>query len=136
MSFGAQSYASGKVASYPQVRAVSLMALPTRLVADAAFGEYDRNEMLYAQELIERIPDQSITVFDKGFFSASLLLGLTLNGDQRHFLIPAKANAKWEVLSGNPDDALVQMKVSPQARAKHPDFPEFWTARARACCSA
>ena len=130
MSFGAQSYASGKVASYPQVRAVSLMALPTRLVADAAFGEYDRNEMLYAQELIERIPDQSITVFDKGFFSASLLLGLTLNGDQRHFLIPAKANAKWEVLSGNPDDALVQMKVSPQARAKHPDFPEFWTARA------
>ena len=75
MSFGAQSYASGKVASYPQVRAVSLMALPTRLVADAAFGEYDRNEMLYAQELIERIPDQSITVFDKGFFSASLLLG-------------------------------------------------------------
>jgi len=130
LTFGAQGYASGKVSSYPQVRAVTLMALPTRLIADAAFGEYDKNEMRYAQELIERIPEQSITVFDKGFFSASLLLGLTLNGDQRHYLIPAKANAKWEVVSGCPDDAVVQMKVSPQARAKHPDFPEFWTARA------
>jgi hypothetical protein len=129
-TFGAQGYASGKVSSYPQVRAVTLMALPTRLIADAAFGEYDKNEMRYAQELVDRIPDQSITVFDKGFFSASLLLGLTLHGDQRHYLIPAKANAKWEVVSGSPDDAVVKMKVSPQARAKHPDFPEFWTARA------
>jgi len=129
-TYGAQGYASGKVSSYPQVRTVTLMALPTRLIADAAFGEYDKNEMRYAQELIDRIPEQSITVFDKGFFSASLLLGLTLNGDQRHYLIPAKANAKWEVVSGGPDDAVVQMKVSPQARAKHPDFPEFWTARA------
>jgi hypothetical protein len=129
-TFGAQGYASGKVSSYPQVRAVTLTALPTRLIADAAFGEYDKNEMRYAQELMERIPEQSLTVFDKGFFSASLLLGLTLNGEQRHFLIPAKANAKWEILSGSPDDALVQMRVSPQARAKNPDFPAFWTARA------
>jgi hypothetical protein len=129
-TFGAQGYASGKVSSYPQVRAVTLTALPTRLIADAAFGEYDKNEMRYAQELIERIPEQSITVFDKGFFSASLLLGLSLKGNQRHFLIPAKANAKWEVLSGSPEDSLVQMKVSPQARSKNPDFPEFWTARA------
>jgi hypothetical protein len=129
-TFGAQGYASGKVSSYPQVRGVSLTALPTRLVADVAFGEYDTNEMRYATELIGRIPDHSITVFDKGFFSASILLGLSLNGDQRHFLIPAKANAKWKVLSGNPGDAIVQMKVSVQARAKHPELPETWTARA------
>jgi hypothetical protein len=129
-TFGAQGYASGKVSSYPQVRAVTLMALPTRLLADAAFGEYDKNEMRYAQELIERIPEQSITVFDKGFFSASLLLGLTLNGDQRHYLIPARANAKWVVVSGTVDDAVVQMKVSRQARAKHPEFPQVWTTRA------
>jgi hypothetical protein len=32
--FGAQGYASGKVASYPQVRAVTLTAIPTHLVAD------------------------------------------------------------------------------------------------------
>lgn len=32
--FGAQSYARGKVASYSQVRAVSLTAIPTRLIDD------------------------------------------------------------------------------------------------------
>jgi hypothetical protein len=128
--FGAQGYASGKVASYPQVRGVSLTALPTRLVADMAFGEYDTNEMRYAEELVPRIPNHSITVFDKGFFSAAILLGLTLHGEQRHFLIPSKAHTKWEVLSGTPDDAIVQMKVSPQARAKHPELPGTWQARA------
>ena len=33
-NFGAQAYASGKVASCPQVRAVSVTAIPTHLVAD------------------------------------------------------------------------------------------------------
>jgi hypothetical protein len=129
-TFGAQNYATGKTASYPQVRGVSLMALPTRLVADIAFGEYDINEMRYAAEIIERIPDQSLTIFDKGFFSASLLYWLTLNGRERHFLIPAKANAKWTVISGEVDDAIVEMKVSPQARSKTPGLPEVWVMRA------
>ncbi|MBY4722407.1 IS4 family transposase, partial [Burkholderia contaminans] len=65
--FGAQGYASGKVASYPQVRAVTLSSLPTHLVANIAFGRYDTNEMLYAKQLLEQIPDHSLTVFDKGF---------------------------------------------------------------------
>lgn len=129
-AFGAQGYASGKTASYPQVRGVTLAALPTRLVADAAFGEYDINEMRYAAELVPRIPDNSLTVFDKGFFSAAILLGLRMSGEQRHFLIPARGNAKWEILSGTNDDAIVQMQVSKQARAKHPELPETWEARA------
>lgn len=134
--FGAQVYPSGKVASYPQVRAVTLTAIPTHLVADMVFGEYDRNEMRYAKTLIERIPDHSLTVFDKGFFSAQLLLGLNLAGVERHYLIPAKTNAKWEVVSGTPDDCVVRMKVSPQARAKAPELPEFWIARAIRTLSA
>ena len=134
--FGAQVYPSGKVASYPQVRAVTLTAIPTHLVADMVFSEYDRNEMRYAKTLIERIPDHSLTVFDKGFFSAQLLLGLNLAGVERHYLIPAKTNAKWEVVSGTPDDCVVRMKVSPQARAKAPELPEFWIARAIRTLSA
>lgn len=129
-AFGAQGYASGKVSSYPQVRGVSLTALPTRLMADLAFGEYDTNEMRYAGELIERIQNHSLTLFDKGFFSAAILLGLSLSGAERHYLIPAKANVKWELQSGSPEDGIVHMKVSPQARRKHPELPEIWTARA------
>ncbi|HGL4521336.1 TPA: IS4 family transposase, partial [Enterobacter roggenkampii] len=128
--FGAQSYASGKVASYPQVRAVTLTSVPTHLVANIAFGRYDTNEMIYAKNLLAQIPDHSLTVFDKGFLAAEILCGLNSGERNRHFLIPAKSNTRWEVLSGKPDDALVRMRVSPQARQKCPDLPEWWTARA------
>jgi hypothetical protein len=128
--FGAQSYASGKIASYPQVRAVSLTAIPTHLVGDIAFGCYDVNEMLYAKELVPRIPDDSLTVFDKGFFAAEILCMLTMHGRNRHFLIPAKSNTCWEVVSGTGDDAIVRMRISSQARKKCPELPEYWEARA------
>jgi len=134
--FGAQAYASGKIASYPQVRAVSVTAIPTHLVSDIAFGEYGQNEMLYAKTLVEGIADHSLTVFDRGFLCAEILLGLTLAGHERHYLIPAKSNTKWEVLSGTADDCLVRMRVSPQARAKAPELPEHWIARAVRMLSA
>lgn len=128
--FGAQVYPSGRVSSYPQVRGVTLTCVPTHLICQAAFGPYGTSEMGYAKELLPAIPDDSLTVFDKGFLSAEILLGLTAPGSNRHFIVPAKANTKWEVIAGSPNDALVQMKVSPQARKKSPDLPEFWQARA------
>lgn len=128
--FGAQGYAGGTVASYPQVRGVTLTALPTHLVHSAAFGPYSTNEMLYAKQLVEAIPNESLTVFDRGFLSAEILCSLTGSGAERHFLIPAKSNTKWEVVEGGEHDAVVRMRVSPQARKKVPELPEFWEARA------
>ncbi|CDM56204.1 IS4 family transposase [Rhizobium sp. T1470] len=128
--FGAQAYASGVVASYPQLRLLTLTALATHLVRDAVFGAYGTNEMLYAKSLLDRVPDHSLTVFDKGFFSASLLLQLQTKGHERHWLIPAKANSTWERLDPHPTDYRVRMKVSPQARQAEPDLPAFWEVRA------
>jgi len=128
--FGAQAYASGAIASYPQVRGVTLTAIPTHLVVDAAFGRYDTNEMLYAKTLVADIPDHTLTIFDRGFLAAEILCGLTGDGHHRHFLIPAKSNTKWEVIDGSPEDAIVQMRVSPQARTKAPALPPHWRARA------
>lgn len=128
--FGAQVYPSGRVSSYPQVRGVTLTALPTHLIRDATFGPYGINEMLYAKQLLASIPDDSLTAFDKGFLSAEILCGLTSAGSNRHFIIAAKANTKWELVEGTPDDCVVTMRVSPQARKKCPSLPERWTARA------
>lgn len=128
--FGAQAYVDGVVASYPQMRLVTLTALATHLVRDAVFGAYSVNEMRYAADLLARIPDRSLTVFDKGFFSAALLVDLQSQGDQRHWLIPAKINAKWEKLDHAAGDYRVRMTVSQQARAVNPDLPAFWEARA------
>ncbi|MGC5810002.1 DDE transposase, partial [Ralstonia pseudosolanacearum] len=81
--------------------AVTLTAIPTHLVADIRFGRYDTNEMVYAKDLLPEIPDDSLTVFDRGFVSAEILCSLTMNGRNRHFLIPAKSNTRWEVIAGS-----------------------------------
>ena len=128
--FGAQNYVGDTVASYPQVRGVTLTMLPTHLIRDAVFGPYGTNEMLYAKQLLENIPDDSLTVFDRGFLSAEILCGLSSGGSNRHFLIMAKSNTKWELLEGSEQDGIVRMRVSPQARKKCPGLPEFWEARA------
>lgn len=128
--FGAQGYAKGTVSSYPQIRGVTLTALPTHLIRDAMFGPYGCSENHYAKQLLDSVPDDSLTVFDKGFLSAEILLRLTAKGNNRHFLIPAKSNTKFEIISGKEDDAIVRMAVSAQARKNWPELPEYWEARA------
>jgi hypothetical protein len=127
--FGSQTYAKGTVASYPQVRGVTLTSLPTHLVRAAGFGPYAESEMTRAKELLGDIPDDSLTVFDKGFLSAELLCRLNSEGTNRHFIIPAKSNTAWEVIPGSKSNAFVRMKVSSQARQQWPDLPEYWEAR-------
>ncbi len=105
--FGAQEYASGVVASYPQLRMLTLTSLATYLLRDAVFGEYGKNEMRYAKALIDAIPEHSLTVFDKGFLSAEILLQVQQTGVQRHWLIPAKSNTQWEKLDNHPTDYRV-----------------------------
>jgi hypothetical protein len=128
--FGAQAYANGTVASYPQVRGATLTHLPTHLIVDARFGPYKTSEKAFAMELIDSIPDNSLTVVDKGFLAAEILCSLTANGSNRHFLIPAKKNTSWTVVEGDLDDALVEMKVSADARKNMPELPKVWRARA------
>lgn len=128
--FGAQKYAKGTVASYPQVRGATLTHLPTHLIVDARFGPYKETEKSFAMELLDSIADNSLTVVDKGFLSAEILCNITANGNNRHFLIPAKKNTSWTVIEGDDKDALVEMKVSPQARKNMPGLPKVWRARA------
>lgn len=128
--FGAQAYANGTVASYPQVRGATLTHVPTHLIVDARFGPYATSEKAFAMELVASIADDSLTVFDKGFLAAELLCKLTSNGRNRHFLIPAKSNTKWTVIEGDANDAIVEMKVSASARKNDPALPKTWRARA------
>ncbi len=112
------------------MRAVTLTHLSTHLVVDAKFDSYAIGERTLAIELIDSIEDNSLTVVDKGFLGADLLCCITTKGRNRHFLIPAKSNTKWTVVEGNEDDAIVEMRVSPEARKKNPALPLTWRARA------
>ncbi len=116
---------------YPLVRIVVLMVLRSHLVAAARMGPFDRAESDYAADLWSEVPNESLTVVDRLYFSAATLLGLSRGGHNRHWLLRAKSNTKWEVLKKlGRGDELVQMKVSAAARQKDPSLPEVWQARA------
>ncbi len=70
--------------------------------------------MLYAKQLIDAIPNDSLTVFDRGFLSAEILCALTRGGSERHFIIPTKSNTRWEVIEGdeNGDDFTAHARAS------------------------
>jgi len=128
--FGSPSFAADAVASYPHARMVTLCVLETQLMLAARFGTYRQAEIGYALDLLDEVPDNSLTVFDRAFLSAELLCKLTSSGTERHFLVPAKSNTRWSIVEGNEQDALVEMKVSAPARKKDPQLPTHWRARA------
>lgn len=116
--------------AYPLVRFVGLMALRSHLLVSVAFGPYATGELVYAKELWPALPDDSLTIVDKGFFSAALLMSLVKAGKNRHWLIRAKKNLHWRVVERlDTNDFLVEMKVSHQARRQDSTLPKTWTMR-------
>jgi Insertion element 4 transposase N-terminal/Transposase DDE domain len=117
--------------AYPLVRVVTLMALRSHLLAAAEFGPYAKGEHTYAVDLWPSVPDDSVTVVDKGFFAAKILIPLAGRGRERHWLTRAKKNLRWKVIRRlGRGDELVEMKVSRAARAKDPSLPATWQVRA------
>jgi len=116
---------------YPMVRAVGLMALRSHLLASVAFGPYETGEISYAADLWSSVPDDSLTILDKGFFSAAILIPLARDGNNRHWLTRAKKNLRSRrVRRLGRNDQIVEMDVSSQARAKDATLPRTWLARA------
>ncbi|HEJ8010244.1 TPA: IS4 family transposase, partial [Serratia marcescens] len=100
-------------ANYPQVRMVCLMELSSHLINAGAFDSEQVNEMVLAAQLAEKTPDNSITLFDKGFYSLGLLHHWQQAGKERHWLLPLKKNTQYEVLHRlGRGDELVTLKTS------------------------
>jgi hypothetical protein len=125
-SFG---FASGQ-ASFPSVLAVALMSVKSHLIADVAFGPITQGEVTYAQKLVGSAPENSLTLFDRAYFGAELLLSWQQAGRRCHWLTPVKQKMRYDVIERFSDyDCLIEMPVSPQARKKAPHLPEKWQAR-------
>ena len=116
--------------AYPQVRMLCQMELTSHLLVQAVMESCAVNEMVLAEQLIARTPDHSLTLFDKGFYSLGLLHAWQRAGSERHWLLPLKKGTQYEVVRKlGRQDALVQLKTSPQARKKWPQLPEAIEAR-------
>lgn len=129
--FGSAPAGGGRgVSGYPLARVVTLMALRSHLLLGARFGPYDA-ESIYAKDLWPLIPDNSVTIVDRGFLDAKTLISIALGGAARHWLTRAKSNSTYRFVKqlGKGDD-IVEFDVSKEARRKDPTLPATWTVRA------
>jgi hypothetical protein len=115
---------------YPLVRLAALIAARSHLIVGAAFGPYSNSEHHYAEGLWPQIPPNSLTLVDRNFLSARILLGLQ-NGANRHWLLRAKSNTSWTIQKKlGHDDLLVEMQVTSNARQQDRTLPETFVVRA------
>ncbi|MBC7006811.1 IS4 family transposase [Photobacterium sp. BZF1] len=115
---------------YPQLRLVGLMAAETRMMLGAAFDACNVGEATLARCLLTDVPANSLTLFDRCYFSADLLLSWQEAAVNSHWLTPVKRKLRYEVIeqyAGN--DMLIAMPISQQARKKNPELPATWQAR-------
>lgn len=88
--FGSGNTSTERQTPFPMLRLVALMNVRFHLILDAQLSPYRRSEMRLADEFVQQIPQHSVTLLDKGFWSADLLLKLATAGESRHWLIPAR----------------------------------------------
>jgi hypothetical protein len=116
---------------YPMARLVTLMALRSHLLAAARFGPRATSEQAYAKELWPLIPDRSLSIVDRNFLSAAVLIPLAAHGHERHWLIRAKSDTTWKTIRAlGRNDWLVEKTVHHDARSENPALPERWEMRA------
>jgi len=129
-AFGRPKSGRGR-SGYPQMRLVALMVLRSHELASLAFGRYADSELTLADPLWSKIPDESLTLIDRGFISYLVFQGLRSAGSERHWLTRAKKNLKWtKVKRLGPNDYLVEIPINKSLRRKHPEMPPTMTARA------
>lgn len=129
--FGGQDTRWNSTSGYPLVRLVTLMALRSHILAGARFGAYALSEGALAAELWPLLPDHSLAIVDRGFFSARTLISIERGGIQRHWLTRAKSTlASTRIEQFAVGDELIELNVSKEARQKDPSMPATWRMRA------
>ncbi|MFK1554681.1 IS4 family transposase [Pseudomonas aeruginosa] len=128
--FGSGNTGTDRQTPFPMLRLIALMNVRSHVILDAQLNPYRSREMRLAETFLAQIPDNSVTLFDKGFWGADLLLSLAGYGSNRHWLTPARKNLVMEEIERYSEhDRLVRMKVSVQARKRNPNLPMHWEVR-------
>lgn len=122
---------NGGMSAYPMVRIATLAALRSHLLAAASFGPYGAGELEYASRLWSEVPDDSLTIVDRNFLKANILLPLARGGTNRHWMTRAKKNtAMKQVRRLGKGDWIVELNVSSPSRQEDEQLPLRYQARA------
>ena len=101
-------------AGYPQLSFVALMNLSNRLLVGASAGPYATSEHELVRSLWSLIPDNSLTILDRGFTSYLSFLELVADGENRHFLIRLKRDVAYEEVRELPDGSILALLHPPK----------------------
>ena len=111
-------------AGYPQLRISALLNLSNRLLADASVGPWSTSEYDLASELWDSIPDDSLTILDRYYGGYLMLQELLTGGRNRHFLIRAKKNLKYDMADVFEDGTAIGLLYPHDKLLKaNPDLP-------------
>jgi hypothetical protein len=106
------------------------METSSHLLLASEFDSRNVGEMSLAERLIPSVPDNSLTLFDRGYYSLGLLYLWMTKGVNTHWMLPARKDLQYTVKHQlNEHDALVTLATSPQARKKFDGLPETIEAR-------
>jgi hypothetical protein len=129
-AFGRPGSSRGR-AAYPQVRVVALMVLRSHLLAAAEFGGASDSELKLAEKIWPTLPENSITVVDRGFISYKVFHDIQNGDKERHWLTRSKSNLTSRVVKSlGRGDHLVEIPINRSLRRTHPHLPETLQVRA------
>ena len=129
IEFGCERNSQGD-AVYPQIRICSLMETSSHMLLASEFDSRKVGEMTLAQRLLSSVPDNALTLFDKGYYSLGLLHQWPQKGEQTHWMLPARKDLQYTIKHQlDENDAVVVLKSTPQAKKKFDDLPEVIDAR-------
>lgn len=128
-AFGRPGSSRGR-AAYPQVRVVALMVLRSHLLAAAEFGAASASELKLAERIWPTLPDNSVTLIDRGLISYRVFHDIQSGGHERHWLTRSKANLRLRMVKRlGRGEHLVDIPINRSLRRAHPHLPESLPAR-------
>jgi hypothetical protein len=101
-------------AGYPQLRMVALLNLSNRLLAGMRAGPWSQGEQTLVKELWALVPNDSLTILDRGFTSYMSMLELVGDGENRHFMLRAKSDTIVEDLEDLSDGSVRGLLHAPK----------------------
>jgi hypothetical protein len=106
------------------------MELTSHLLIASSFEKVATNEMSLAADLISSTANNSLTLFDKRFYSFGLLNQWSSTKTERHWLVPLKKGTQFEITRKISNRAqIIRLKTTPQATKKWAELPVTIKAR-------
>jgi hypothetical protein len=121
-----KTFGAHAASNYPMVRLAVLMVLRGRIALDCAFSGCRTGEVTLAKELLASIPNQSLTILDRYYYSYSIWHAIGTSGQERHWLVRARDDLRtWKTVERlGPGDELVEIEVTATTRMNHPELPK------------